>query len=175
MIKQMKLQSPCIRNISLKNLRNNAFCLLPENMIYAMLCDNDPEVRALALNKIIAIRESGANSRINKIMEINYDAERYWELIDIDNPGIGEPACTAKFLKSELEEMMQTQSKPELPVYPSHSQSVERAVKLVSEASQCVFGKARRHQHILGKVRSRKLRKSFSSKKYYEENYEEIL
>ena len=71
-------------------------------------------------------------------MEINYDAERYWELVDIDNPGIGEPACTAKFLDSELEEMLQTQSKPELPVYPSHSQSVERAVKLVSEASQCV-------------------------------------
>ena len=60
-------------------------------------------------------------------------------------------------------------------MYPSHSQSVERAVKLVSEASQCVYGQARRHQHILGKVKSRKLRKSFSSKGYYEENYEEIL
>ena len=138
MIKQMKLQSPSIRNVSLKNVRNNAFCLLPENMLYSMLCDSDPKVRALALNKIIAIRESGSNARINKIMEINYDAEHYWELVDIDNPGIGEPACTAKFLDSELEEMLQTQSKPELPVYPSHSQSVEWAVKLVSEASQCV-------------------------------------
>ena len=49
-------------------------------------------------------------------MEINYDAERYCELVDIDNPGIGEPACTAKFLDSELEEMLQTQSKPELHV-----------------------------------------------------------
>lgn len=82
MIKQMKLQSSSISNIALKNLRNNAFCLLPENMLYSMLCNNDPEVRALALNKIIAIRESGSNVRINKIMEINYDAERYWELID---------------------------------------------------------------------------------------------
>ena len=175
MIKQMKLQSPSIRNISLKNLKNNAFCLLPENMIYAMLCDNDPEVRALALNKIIAIRESGSNSRINKIMEINYDAECYWELIDIDYPGIGEPAYTAKFLKSELEEMMQTQSKQELPVHPSHSRSVVWTVKLVSDPSQRVYGKAHCHLHILGKVRSRKLRKSFSSKKYYKENYEEIL
>ena len=69
-------------------------------MLYSMLCDSDPEVRALALNKIIAIRESGSKARINKIMEINYDAERYWELVDIDNPGIGEPACTAKFLDS---------------------------------------------------------------------------
>ena len=78
-------------------------------------------------------------------------------------------------MDSELEEMMQTQSKQELPVHPSHSPSVVWMVKLVSDPSQCVYGKAHCHKHILGKVRSRRLRKTFSSKRYYGENYEEIL
>ena len=164
MIKQMKLQEPNIRNVCLKNLSNNAFCLLPENLLYAMLCDAAPEVRALALNKIISIREAGSAARINKIMPINFEAENYWELINMESPGIGEPACTMKFSDLELHDMVQNQRKPDLQVYPCHSQSVERAVKLVSEASTCVYGKERRHQHICGKIQSRKLRKAFASK-----------
>ena len=68
-------------------------------------------------------------------------------------------------MDSELGEMMQTQSKQELPVHPSHSRSVVWTVKLVSDPSQRVYGKAHCHLHILGKVRSKKLRKNLLIKK----------
>jgi len=175
MIKQMRLQDSKIRNICQNNLKNNAFCLLPENVLYSMLLDDDAEVRAIALNRIICIRDSSSTRRINKIMPINFDADLYWDLINIYHPDVGEPASTMKFSREELVKMLDDQRKPDLPIFPSHSQSVERAVKLVSEATQCVYGTERRHQHICGKLQSRKLRKSFSSKSYYEENYDDVL
>ena len=80
-----------------------------------------------------------------------------------------------RYTDLEIKEMLENHTKPALPIFPSHSQSVEQAVKLVSEASVCVYGQEHRHQHICGKVLSRNLRKSFSSKPYYEENYDDIL
>lgn len=175
MIKQMKLQKSDITKTCFENLHYNAFCLLPENLLYAMLCDADHEVRARALNKIISIRKSGSPARINKIMDKNFEAENYWELIDIESPSIAEAGCTLKFSDVELHDMVQNQRKPDLAVFPCHSQSVEWAVKLVSEASACVYGQERRHQHICGKILSRTLRKSFASKGSYEENYDDCL
>ena len=37
------------------SLKNNAFCLLPENMLYSMLLDDDQETRALAIHRIMKI------------------------------------------------------------------------------------------------------------------------
>ena len=53
------------------------------------------------------------------------------------------------------------------PKYPVHSQSVERAVKLVSEASSKVSGGEKRHTRILSAVSSRKSRKALGTKKDY--------
>ena len=175
MIKQMRAQTAEIQEISIKNLKNNAFCLLPENIIYCMLLDDDEEVRALALHRILQIRESPPSNRINRILPINKDAEKYFDLVDINRPDIAEPPTTVRYTDLELKEMLENRTKPSLPIFPSHSQSVERAVKLVSEASVCVYGQERRHQHICGKVLSRNLRKSFASKSYYEETYDDIL
>ena len=110
-------------------------------------------------------------------MPINHNAEVYYELIDLNNSEISEPATTVKFSNDDLEKMIAENSKPDLPIFPSHSQSVERAVKLVSDASMCVYGCQRRHEHICGKITSKlsKLRKSFASKSYYEESYEDIF
>lgn len=60
----------------------------------------------------------------------------------------------------------------ELPELPSHSLGSERTVKLVSEAFHTVYGVDSRHKHILGKNLNRKMRPSFISKGYYEENYD---
>ena len=60
----------------------------------------------------------------------------------------------------------------DLPDFPSHAQSVERAVKLVSEASSFVYGLEARHKYILTKVKRRKLRPAFKSKSEYTFNYQ---
>ena len=60
----------------------------------------------------------------------------------------------------------------DLPDFPSHAQSVEHAVKLVSEASSFVYGLEARHKYILTKVKRRKLRPAFKSKSEYTFNYQ---
>ena len=53
------------------------------------------------------------------------------------------------------------------PDFPCHSQSVERAVKLVTEAASTVCGGDRRHFHIVSVIAARKARKPFESKKHF--------
>ena len=76
------------------------------------------------------------------------------------------------FSESELRESL---LKLDLPDLPSHSQAMERAVKLTTEASQTVYGFEARHQHITAKVLSQKLRTAFLSKDSYMEQFEYIL
>ena len=54
-----------------------------------------------------------------------------------------------------------------MPQFPVHSQSVERGVKLVTEAASKVVGEAKRHQHILSIIESRNMRAACDSKKNF--------
>ena len=58
---------------------------------------------------------------------------------------------------------------------PAHSQSVERCVKLVTEALNAVYGLAARHKFLNATVISRIARPAFESKCMYEENYSKFL
>ena len=71
--------------------------------------------------------------------------------------------------ESELRESLLNGTKLDSPDLPSHSQVVERAVKLTTETSQTVYGFEARHQHITAKVLSQKLRTAFLSKGSYME------
>ena len=51
--------------------------------------------------------------------------------------------------------------------FECHSQNIERHVKIVTEAAGAVCGHDRRDGHIRNKIKSRKLMKSFASKKYF--------
>ena len=81
---------------------------------------------------------------------------------------------TEDYSESELRESLFNRTKLDLPDLPSHSQAVERAVKLTTEASQTVDGFEARHQHITAKVLSQKLRTAFLSKGSYMEQYDSI-
>lgn len=61
------------------------------------------------------------------------------------------------------------------PDFPSHSQSVERAVKLTSEISHVVYRFEARHKHILAKTLCHQLRPSFVSKGSYTEGLDMII
>ena len=58
---------------------------------------------------------------------------------------------------------------------PSHSQSVEICVKLVTEASERVFGFEQRHRHINAVLFSHHARPMFDTKYTYFEHYDERL
>ena len=71
---------------------------------------------------------------------INFKAVHWTDLIDLSVNGVCEPPFTLDFSDDELQNSLLTGEKINLPDFPSHSQGVERAVKLVTEASQSVYG-----------------------------------
>lgn len=116
-------------------------------------------------------QEREANQKeAKKIPKINFDATHWSQLIDLSQNGICEPGFTEEFLDNELESS-KSGIKLELPDLPSHSQSVERAVKLTTSASQSVYGIEARHRHIITKVLCHEMRPSFASKGSYVEQF----
>ena len=78
------------------------------------------------------------------------------------------------FSESELRESLLNGTKLDLPDLLSHSQAMERAVKLITEASQTVYRFEARHEYITAKVLSQKLRTAFLSKGSYREQLSSI-
>ena len=72
---------------------------------------------------------------MKKIPEINFNANLWYELIDLTAQDITEPPTTQHFSIQEIQYFIENSVKPDIPDFPSHSLSVERTVKLVSEAS----------------------------------------
>ena len=101
----------------------------------------------------------------------NFKAVHWTDLIDLSVNGVCEPSLTLDFSDDELQNSLLTGEKINLPDFPSHSQGVERGVKLVTEASQSVYGFKARHQHILAKVLCQQLRPAFSSKELFDSIY----
>ena len=105
---------------------------------------------------------------------INFKAVHWTDLIDLSVNGVSEPPLTLDFSDNELQNSLLTGKKINLPDFPSHSQGEERVVKIVTEASQSVYGFEERHQHILAKVLCQQLRPAFSSKGSYMELFDSI-
>ena len=110
---------------------------------------------------------------------INFKAVHWTDLIDLSVNGVCEPPLTLDFSDNELQNSLLTGEKINLPDFPSHSQGVEWAVKLVTGASQSVYGFEARYQHILAKVLCQQLRPAFSSKgscmKLFYSMYQKLL
>ena len=56
MIDRIRKQPNQFQRITLKNLRYNAFALLPENVLFSMVKSDEPEVREEGIKRILAIR-----------------------------------------------------------------------------------------------------------------------
>ena len=90
------------------------------------------------------------------VPELKWKAKSWDETIDWKKVKVFEPYLLEKRTLEEIEAA--TESPLELPPYSLHSQSVERAVKLVTTASQNVVGQESRHQYCLSILASRKAR-----------------
>ena len=180
-LQQMKKQHETVKSAAIKNLKYNAFALLPENVILSMFKCDDVSVREAGLQKVISIRNSEqlaqkkGPKRLKRIAAINEHASHWSEMVDLDQPGVCEPALTESFSVEQLNDALKTGEKLEIPDLPSHTQSVERCVKLVSEASHAVYGVESRHRHINARVLGRSVRPAFETKSSYVEIYNEVF
>lgn len=168
-------------NIIKDNIRGNAYCLLPENFLYAMVLSEEDNVRSQGLRIILRlknIREENSEEDLaeKRIQNILGDAGHWAELINLEDfASLREPATTRHLSNEDLFNYLTNKTLPDLPTLPSHSQSVERSVRLVSEASKCVYGFDNRHKSIMTKIVSRKSRPKFSSNGFYVQMYDDIF
>ena len=143
-----------------------------------VLCDEE-HVRIKGLQTILHIRDARDGSipePEKKIPNINWEASHWIDLIDLSEvDALREPATTRYLSHDDILAHIDMRTMPKLPPLPSHSQSVERSVKLVSEASRAVYGFDSRHKFILTKMLGREKRPFFWSKGNYKQNYDDIF
>lgn len=152
-----------------KVLRRNCYFAHPENILLAALTDADYAIRKDAAKKVISARQNTQNDndprRFTKsIVAINFDATSYYEMIDWSKTAVTSPPIL-QFMSSE-ELLQAAESGPIiLPMFPCHSQGVERAVKQVTRAASKVCGHAARHGMIASTEESIQKKKKLETKK----------
>ena len=78
---------------------------------------------------------------------LNFEATKCQDLITWDKELIHELIFTCSLSKTDIEAIIDQTL--EVPYYPLHTQSMERAVKFTTEASSSVFGFKKHHCYIL--------------------------
>ena len=156
-------------------IQRNAYCLYGENFLASLLFSDQEEHRNHAIDTILTIRESAKEMPLVvgsvSVPTIDYEAPTWDKMVDTNSFLGGEchsPPCLNDVEDSELEAMRLFSQAVPAPDYPIHSQSVERSVQLVSQAVKKHYSWEKQHASILAKVKSRKVRKRFSSKKHYQ-------
>jgi hypothetical protein len=153
-------------------LQRNGFFCHPENLLLAMITDEQKHIRELGLRRILKARSqciAGSSVRIFTIPEINYDAEDYTQLINWKLGHITEPPLTVNISDDVIRAFVASKESPliEFPRFPCHTQAVERCVKLVTEASASVCGNISRDGFIRARLEARHIMPVFNTKSEY--------
>lgn len=102
-----------------------------------------------------------------KIPKLNFKATEYYYCIDWFSTDISEPPITKNLSSEEIEHNIIAGSilKETSVDFPSHTQAVERMIKIVTEASIKVCDPKKRDAFIRAKIQSRNKMPKFESKK----------
>ena len=161
-------QDARVKDASMPYLKSGSWWAHPENVLVALLCSDDTRQRVFAVDTIMAVRaesEQGSTAvRSFKVPEtVNLDACDLKALIDWEAETITEPVFTASMSLAQLDALKAAPL--ELPPYSIHTQSCERAVKLVTEAAESVCSWAKRDGFIRTQLRNREVMPSLKTKK----------
>ncbi|KAI5694093.1 hypothetical protein M8J75_010588 [Diaphorina citri] len=107
-------------------IQRNAFFAHSENVLVAMLEDERPYVRELALRRIMKARSltkkpEKSEVRIFVVPPLHFGAEEYYNLISWDEPM--EPAVTMKLSDDDIKTLIRTGSELEALKLPCHTQA----------------------------------------------------
>ena len=176
----MGFPNKIIQDIAVAVLQRNAYFARHENILLAMLAANDRNAHLLAINKMLSIKVSTKNlDKVGRdeevdvrkfiIHKINTNAKTYYSLSSLSLKDMHEPPALKHLLNKKIEAFQQHKLNLE---HPCHNQAVERHIKLVSEASAVVAGFKNRDElirltRIRQKIRTRKLMKTFNTKKQF--------
>ena len=162
-----------LRDIIDPVLQRNAYFGHPENLLLAMISDKRQYVRELGLRRILKVRQlrTGSKSTLRQfsVSKLNFDANEYFQLIDWSETAITEPPLTMDVPEEDIKLFVKAggQSTIEFGRYPCHTQSVERCVKIVTEASLAVCGQLSRDGFIRTRLEGRRIMPTFNTKAEY--------
>ena len=161
----LKQQPQEVQDLTRDVVQRNAYFAHCENILAAMLTDRDSAVRDQAVTKILAARKRKARElRVFRVPRLNWQTEHLADMISWGGQ-VTEPPVTK--LMSDNEITSARDRSLELPRFPYHSQSVERCVKLVTEACQNVCSYKNRYALMVSRQAARKGRKRSNTKADY--------
>ncbi|GBM26351.1 hypothetical protein AVEN_239351-1 [Araneus ventricosus] len=123
-------------------ISSNAYFATPGNMLLVMLTDQRCLIRTLAAGRIIKAREIGPDGNCVRrfvIPAVNFRATDYVDHNDWEACNVTPPTALRHISCHELLKMIQDDvpmDSWEFIKFPSHTQAVQRIVKLVTEASR---------------------------------------
>ena len=162
-VELLRLLPPDIQAIVRPVLQRNGYWAHPEQLLLAMVSDDSRETREKAVTLIRAARlQVTEDVRSFELPDINFAAAGYMDLIDWSSVDVTEPPLLRDLSDDDLQEIVDTPAV--LPLYPVHTQAVERTVKLVTEACSSVLGEEARHGLITARLRHRGILPVFNSK-----------
>lgn len=121
--------------------------------------DDEAEVEEIVLDS--SIREV-------HVPQLKWRAKSYHTMIDWNKELVSEPPFIAKLTDDEIVNILDTPLV--VPKWSNNTQSVERGIKLVSEACTAVTGKVERDGYIRQRIHSRKLMPQFNTKRDFNHN-----
>lgn len=148
-------------------IQRNGYFAHHENILLSMVHDNRENIRKLAYQRILNARKNSDNLlRKFKVPRINFDALEYFEIIHWKEVERTDPPVLQIFSNEEILSMMEAKTVPcgKYTHIPCHTQSVERAVKLVTEASSHVCNSEERDKYIKVRLEARNIRNKFETK-----------
>ncbi|KAK8383358.1 hypothetical protein O3P69_019021 [Scylla paramamosain] len=155
-------------------IRRSSWYAHREAVLQTILCSKDEKERKVAVKKILDMKlMSGSGHdesvgddsfKVRETPEINLDAKNLTDLIDLDNIQAGsEPPLTCSLTSVQVRAFQVNHMC--VPGFPSHTQSIERCVQRMSEASSHAISQERREGYIRAQVVSRQVMSRNRSKK----------
>ena len=167
----IKTQPEDVQRLVKPVVQRNAYMAEPGIMLCSMLESTSLSIRQKAMKTIEKLRAKHSKKPRMKILKgirplkvpvLQWDAFSWVDMIDWKTASVHQPYIIERLSDDEV---ASTLWKPQaFPPFPLHTQTVERAVKLVTEASSQVCGQERRHGYILSVLEARKIRKPFDTK-----------
>jgi hypothetical protein len=150
-------------------IQRNAFFAHPENLLLAMIQDENHSFRELGWRRIQKARNEAKTGVVRKfiIPKLNFECQNYTEIINWKNTVVTEPPLTLTLADHDISENIMSRKTFEHEDFPNHTQAVERVIKLVTDASLAVCGPESRDGWIRARLASRNRMPQFNSKKDY--------
>lgn len=144
------------QNTIFKVVDRNSYFVHPENILVAMLTDENRAIRDRAVKSILVARNSKSQV-LRKFIKhnVNFSATNYCDMANIE---LIDPPITTNRTDDSVRECIESAENwvnKAIEGIPSHTQAVERYIKLVSSVSSQAIGEQNRNQRIYTTIASR--------------------